>query len=108
MNKLSSAVPFDEMVEALANVQRRKLLVALMDHNPQNDTPVVIADEKDAETMDRLVSMRHVHLPKLAEAGFIEWDEASHEVAKGEKFDEIRPLLELLDDHSDELPEDWL
>jgi len=108
MKELSSAVRFDEMVEALADVQRRKLLVALMEHNPQNDSPVVITDEKDANVVDRLVSMRHVHLPKLAEAGFIEWDEASHEVAKGENFEEIRPLLELLDDHSDELPEDWL
>ncbi len=52
--------------------------------------------------------MQHVHLPKLEEYGFIEWDRDSHEVRKGPKFNEIQPLLELLVSHSDELPDDWL
>ena len=99
---------FDEVMNALANVQRRKLLLALLEHNPQDDTPVVVAADDEADAVERLVSMQHVHLPKLVEYGFIEWDEESHEVMKGPKFDEIRPLLELLDDHEDELPDDWL
>ncbi|WP_436927670.1 hypothetical protein [Halosimplex amylolyticum] len=52
--------------------------------------------------------MQHVHLPKLADYRFIEWNQGTHEVTKGPKFDEIRPLLELLDDREDELPADWL
>lgn len=108
MHATSHPVAFDEMVEALANVQRRKLLVALLEHNPQDDAPVTVVDEADAEVFERLVSMRHVHLPKLADAGFIIWDDESHEVSKGPNFEEIRPLLELLDDHAEELPEDWL
>jgi predicted transcriptional regulator len=100
---------FDDMVDALADVQRRKLLVALLQHNPQDDAPVVIADsDGEADAVDRLVTMQHVHLPKLVDYGFIEWNEETHEVSKGPKFDEIRPLLELLDDHEDELPADWL
>jgi hypothetical protein len=31
-----------------------------------------------------------------------------HGVSKGREFDETRPLLELLDAHEDELPDDWL
>jgi predicted transcriptional regulator len=97
------------MVDALADVQRRKLLIALLEHNPQDDSAVVIADsESESDAVERLVSMQHVHLPKLADYGFIEWDEDTHEVMKGPNFDEIRPLLELLDDHEDELPDDWL
>jgi len=97
------------MVDALAAVQRRKLLVALLDHNPQDDTPVVIADsERDADAVERLVTMQHLHLPKLADYEFIEWNKDTHEVTKGPKFDEIRPLLELLATHEDELPADWL
>ncbi|WP_246983352.1 DUF7344 domain-containing protein [Halorientalis marina] len=97
------------MVDALADVQRRKLLVALLEHNPQDDSAVVIADsESESDAVERLVSMQHVHLPKLTDYGFIEWDEDTHEVMKGPNFDEIRPLLELLDDHEDELPDDWL
>ena len=109
MENIRQTLSFDDMVDALADVQRRKLLVALLEHNPQDDTPVVIADsESDADAVERLVTMRHVHLPKLADYGFIEWNEETHEVTKGPKFDEIRPLLELLDDHEDELPADWL
>jgi len=109
MDNVGQTSSFDDMVSALADVQRRKLLVALLEHNPQDDTPVVVADsESDADAVERLVTMQHVHLPKLVDYGFIEWNEETHEVTKGPKFDEIRPLLELLDDHEDELPADWL
>jgi predicted transcriptional regulator len=105
----SETISFDEMVDALAAFQRRSLLVALVEHNPQDDTPVVIADsERESDAVERLVSMQHVHLPKLADYGFIEWNKETHEVVKGPNFDEIRPLLELLVDHEDELPADWL
>lgn len=100
---------FDEALDALAHVQRRKLLVALLDHNPQNDTPELDLDSADdSDTVERLIEMEHVHLPKLVEYEFIEWDREKNEVAKGPKFDEIRPLLELLTDHVEELPDDWL
>lgn len=100
---------FDEMLDALADVQRRSLLVALLEHNPQDDAPVAIADsDEEGDSIERLVQMDHVHLPKLVDYGFIEWDERSHEVAKGPNFDEIRPLLELLEDHDEELPPGWL
>jgi predicted transcriptional regulator len=102
-------ISFDDMVDALAHIQRRKLLIALLEHNPQDDTPMVVADsERDTDALERLVSMQQIHLPKLADYGVIEWNKDSHEVMKGPNFDEIRPLLELLDDHEDELPEDWL
>ena len=109
MKKSAQTISFDDMVDALANIQRRKLLISLLEHNPQDDSPIVIADsDSEATAVERLVTMQHTHLPKLVDYGFIEWDEETHEVRKGPKFDEIRPLLELLDDHEDELPPDWL
>jgi len=109
MKNTSETVSFDDMVDALASVQRRKLLLALLAENPQDDTPAVIGDsDSETDAVERLVEMQHVHLPKLVEYGFIEWDKEANEVIKGPKFDEIRPLLELLDDHEDELPDDWL
>ncbi|MFC6871758.1 DUF7344 domain-containing protein [Halobellus marinus] len=96
-------------MDALADVQRRKLLIALVDHNPQDDLPVVVADsDNEGDAVERLIAMQHVHLPKLDEYGFIEWNEETHEVTKGPKFEEIEPLLELLEDHEDELPPGWL
>jgi hypothetical protein len=97
------------MLDALSNFQRRKLLVALLEHNPQDDTPIVVSDdESERESLKMVVEMEHMHLPKLAEYDFIEWDRENGEVKKGAKFDEIRPLLELLSRHEDELPEGWL
>jgi len=104
-----TTVSFDEMLDALVHVQRRKLFVSLLDHNPQDDSPAVVVDpETDPDSIELLIEMRHVHLPKLADKGLIEWNRRDHEVVKGPNFDEIRPLLELLDDHQDELPDDWL
>lgn len=105
----TETVSFDDIVEAMAHIQRRKLLLALLEHNPQDDEPVIIADsDSEADAVGRLISMNHVHLPKLVEYEFIEWDKETHEVIKGPQFDEIRPLLELLDDNEDELPDDWI
>ena len=100
---------FDDVADALGDRQRRALLVALLAHNPQDDSPVVVTDAgENGDAVERLVEMEHVHLPKLEEYGFIEWDRDEHEVRKGPDFAEIRPLLELLDDHADELPSGWL
>jgi hypothetical protein len=100
----------DELFEALSNVHRRRLLVALLDHNPQRDDVDVPEDvhegEKALETLQS--ELYHSHLPRLEEAGFIGWNRDAHEVVKGPRFDEIRPLLELMRDHADELPNDWL
>lgn len=98
----------DDVLDALGDVQRRKLLVSLLAHNPQDDTPVIVGSDEEAHLVKDLIRMRHVHLPKLEEYGFIEWNRETHEVSKGPDFEEIRPILELLDAHEDELPTDWL
>lgn len=109
MRNVQRTPSFNEMVDAMANVQRRKLLVALLDHNPQDDSPVVVVDsDGETDALNRLLEMNHVHLPKLEAYGFIDWDKDRHQVMKGENFDEIRPLLELLKNHETELPADWL
>lgn len=115
----------DNAFDALADAHRRQLLVDLMDHNPQfvpqmtgvskelaDADEVLLANNlrrsreiTDADT--ELLRLHHVHVPKLVEYGFVEWDEDNHDVIKGPRFDDIRPLLELLDDRRDELPGEW-
>lgn len=96
----------DEMLDALADTQRRQLLVELLERDRQGG-PVVVDLDADADA-ERWLAMDHVHLPKLAEYGIIEYDDESDEVRRGPQFGEIRPLLELLYDHEDELPGAWL
>jgi hypothetical protein len=106
---------FDRAVEALGHQYRRRLLVALLEHNPQDDD-----DTQDAERALRDVAggeedsplieseLVHNHLPKLEELGYIRWDREAGEIAKGPDWAEIEPLLELLRDHEDDLPDGWL
>ncbi|MFC7096515.1 DUF7344 domain-containing protein [Halobaculum marinum] len=105
------APSMDTMLDVLANGYRRRLLAALLEHNPQDDRdPQLPADticsDEDLETLK--IRMRHTHLPKLEGAGVVEWDREANSVRKGPHFDEIRPLLELMSAHADELPGCWV
>lgn len=101
---------WDEMLQALTDEHRRRLLIALVEHNPLEDVAKVpegvYVGEKVPDVLQ--VEMHHQHLPTLEAAGFIKWNREDHEVVKGPKFDEIRPLLELIHAHQDELPEGWM
>jgi hypothetical protein len=100
---------FDDAMDALGDVQRRKLLLALLEHNPENDAPDLPSGSiGETDAVERRTMMKHVHMPKLDAYGFVEWDEDAHEVVKGENFVEIKPLLQLLDDNRNELPSGWL
>lgn len=97
----------DEQLAMIADQTRRRLLVTLLDDTPE-DTPIKITDRAGGGgTADR-IQLHHVHLPKLADAGYIRWDQEDHIVQQGPQFDAIEPLLTLLCDHADELPDEWL
>ncbi|WP_224338405.1 DUF7344 domain-containing protein [Haloprofundus halobius] len=65
-------------------------------------------DAVDEATLTEMrTALYHVHLPKLAETGYIEWDADTHTIRRGPHFDEIAPLLQLMADHEDELPAGW-
>lgn len=101
----------DTALDALADEYRRRLLVALLEHGSQDDGDIQIPSDIRVENEDPKAletEMVHVHLPRLEEAGFIIWDSEAREVRAGPEFEEIRPLLRLLRDHADELPDDWL
>jgi len=107
----SSAPDMDAMLDVLANRYRRRVLVALLRHNPQDDDDPQIPEDVDHDSEDLeslMIHMRHTHLPKLEVYGFIEWDQETNTVRKGPQFEEIRPLLELMQNHADELPDEWL
>lgn len=98
----------DELFETLSQSARRHILTALVDANPRDEAEFAptafTGDDRPEEASTRL---HHVHLPKLEEAGFIEWDPESGTITRGPRFDEIEPLLELLVAHRDELPAGW-
>lgn len=107
MNCVEPSISFDEMLDALSDIQRRSLLLALLEENTQTDAPVAFDTSDNQAAVERSIRMQHIHLPKLKEYGLITWDQDTHEVTKGPTFEEIDSLLRLLDENSDKLPDTW-
>lgn len=99
----------DEYFLALANVHRRRLLVTLLELESQRDNIAVPEDVRGEENVSEALKTQyhHSHLPRLEEARLIRWDRDTHTVGEGQRFDEIRPLLELMRDSNEESSADW-
>lgn len=97
----------DDHFGALADPLRRRLLVNLLEHDPQEelDPESVHVGEQELERFR--TKMFHVHLPKLDGTDIVQWNRDANEIVKGPRFDEIQPLLSLIDAHADELPYNW-
>ena len=101
---------FDRALRAMANPYRRQLLVALLDHNPQDDDDLDPLDITSGAGEPKVLKIElvHNHLPLLEELGCIAWDRDTNEISKGPRWTEVAPLIELIHDHREELPQGWL
>ena len=94
----------DKQLSILSNHHRRRVLLAFVDNAPQTTSTVpTAAVETDGGDQPQTIAMGHIHLPKLADHGFIDWDRETQRVTKGPKFDEIEPLLTVLVENQDVL-----
>lgn len=114
-----------EALKLLADGERRHILKELRNRAPDDgidlqeaETLLKIAQQTRGEPADSggdadvdveqlEVELRHNHLPRLAERNVIEWDETSGAITRGPAFERISLFIEILDEHSDELPDDW-
>jgi hypothetical protein len=109
--RTAGAVP--GLLHLFADRDRRRLLLYLAGKNPENvdDIPehIRVADHLDDDERRTLVELlRTEHLPLLEANGIIEWDRDEDVIVRGERFDEVRPILGLIANHEDELPDGWL
>lgn len=102
-------VDLDDVFRALSHGLRRRILIALMTDNPRRRDEFKTVEFRPTETAEETIELelKHAHLPQLDDAGFIDWNQETDTVTRGANFEEIRPLLELMDDHAEELPGDW-
>jgi hypothetical protein len=109
MSKEVMSTSFDSRLDALGHIDRRRLLLALLHANAEGDLPVGVEqlEHATAENSSQL-SMHHAHLPKLDDHGFIDANLNHYSVTPGPRFEEIKPLLDLLDTNRVQLPDDWL
>lgn len=109
--KTSNKIALHRMFDALSPPHRRRIRVLVSERNPREEDEFSVeglASEDEDDDLELLAIERyHAHRPKLAEAGYIEWDRDTYIICRGPKFDEIAPLRRLMDDHQDELPKGW-
>ncbi|NHN42029.1 hypothetical protein G9C85_10360 [Halorubellus sp. JP-L1] len=105
-------------LEALSSQERRYLLRAVVEADPDDwvavedaladdglasnelvgdggrtsSTAPTVADEEPL-----LVRAHHQHLPYLVDRGYVRWDDAEGRVRRGPDFEEVAPVLALLD-----------
>lgn len=109
----------DTVFKALAHRQRRQLLANLRTDDPQRIRRLSGASRELSQATDSfleeflrssremegvnkaLVRTHHVHLPELVEFEFIEWDRDSGVVRQGPRFNELKPVLALVDERSE-------
>ena len=96
---------FDRHLWAVGHVQRRRLLLSLL-AEPQIHIDELRMSEEQKEML--LVEVKHAHLPRLADHGFIDWNPEKNRVERGPEFEDVEPLLELLHNNREELPDGWV
>lgn len=101
--------PLNRLFAILSHPYRRRILLRVSECTTADKDEIAvetIAPEDDNKS-DFKSQLYHIHLPKLGEAGFIAWDREANAVRRGSNFDELAPVLRLLDNHQDELPAKW-
>lgn len=105
----ANRVELDQVFKALSHTARRRILTALMKDNPRREPEFETVEfrPEGAEQETVRLELHHSHLPQLDDAGFVDWERETGVVVRGEAFEDIRPLLELMEDHEEELPDGW-
>lgn len=96
-----SSEAINSMMDALKSRTRRVILMALLD---TTETSITALERRLNQENDR-IPLYHTHVPKLANAEYITWDNETDTISKGPKFSEVEPLVQLLKDYNTEFPE---
>lgn len=91
-------------IEALDHAYRRGVLFALLSHNPRNldELPARVLTRGKGDIEEGRKELIEIHLPMLAQAGFIDWDRESGVVTRGDRFKEVTAVLKSLGSEDDQ------
>ena len=83
----------DDIAVALANRHRRRLLLTLLERDPDDAVPLAAIA---AGRSDVRIELAHAHLPMLEAAGLVDWHPGAGVVRRGPRFEDCSVLLEPL------------
>lgn len=93
--------------QTLAAEPRRQIVDSLLESSAGDSLSLPEAANPPAERRDPeelRVELLHVHLPVLAEAGYVEWTREPFAVDRGPNFEEVAVVLEAVESHVDRVP----
>jgi hypothetical protein len=97
-----SSEDIDSMMDALNSREKRVVLMTLLGDTSEASITTL---ERQINHDDARIRLHHKHLPKLGNAGWIEWDDKSETISKGPRFSKLEPLVQLLKEYNTNFPE---
>ncbi len=102
----TDAPRLDTLFMLLSDSHRRRLLTELAEDTPRSvETLVDTAARENPRSPE--IELYHNHLPKLQEAGVIEWEMDTGTIRRGPQFDTVAAIVGVLRSNQDALPADW-
>ena len=104
----STTERWDRLYTALSSEPRRMILYSLMNEPAERRLPLPDAAESSESSIEQetlSLQLRHRHLPKLAESGYIRWQSDPFCVQRGPYFDEPAAILDSVLERSEGLPQ---
>ncbi|MFC3478274.1 hypothetical protein [Halobacterium litoreum] len=98
---------WDRLYDALAAEPRREVLRSLTNVPEERRLPLPDAATSPNQSIDTetlRIDLRHHHLPKLADVGYVRWESEPFCVQRGPRFEEPAFVVNTLLDAVDEIP----
>ena len=99
---------WDAVFKSLSVEPRRQLIVSLLDAAPDQPVPLPESAAMPNRPLDPAVlraELYHVHLPMLADNGFITWEMDPLVAFRGPQFDEVAVVFEALHADATDMPD---
>lgn len=99
---------WDTVFEAITAEPRRQLIVSLLDAPAEQAVPLPehAANSNVPVDAGRLrQELVHVHLPKLEDQGFIDWERDPFTASRGPRFDEVAVVFSALHANAADIPD---
>lgn len=97
--KLTIVDRWDQFMNLLSAQPRRQIISTLMEA-PERDThplpDAAITPELSTDPERFQIELRHVHLPLLANAEYVQWSKDPFQVRRGPRFEEPSSVMEVL------------
>lgn len=95
------SVILNKSFKALRDPIRRGILLTLREKNPctVEDLTSRLSEQEGQQNTSVAVELHHVHLPLLDEADLISWNDETDTIAKGKHFEELQPLLTVIQEN---------